>query len=240
MDETATGIIIRTNDTGEADRIVTLISRDAGLTKLYARAARKSSRRFGGVLEAWATVGVTFKSKSNGLHQLNEASLVNGRSGIRGDLLRIAEASHACELARLLSRENQPQRRLFDLLERFLDRVDAEGAGFGRTLMMELYFLSAAGYQPHVEECGECGKQSGAGARFFFSPDEGCLKCFEHKGYRDIQVGLKELELLKGELKAGVGRKELETLEQILGFFMENIFGHPPKTRSFWREIRNG
>jgi len=138
-------------------------------------------------LEPYASVLISYQAKPSGLHDLAEASLIDGRGSIRDRLVSIAEAAHACELARLLSRESDPQPELFDLLVRFLDRVNREEAGLARTLMMELYFLAAAGYSPNLEGCARCAAAPDWTRTFYFSAREGSLKCGEHRELDEVE-----------------------------------------------------
>ena len=49
--EVSSAIILHHTDYGEADRIVTFLTPDHGRLKGFARAARKSRKRFGAALE---------------------------------------------------------------------------------------------------------------------------------------------------------------------------------------------
>ena len=81
-------IVLRHIDYGEADRIVSLLTLDQGLLKGFARGARKSRKRFGPALEPFAQVRVTWKDGGRGdLVSLQEAELVDLRTGLRGEML---------------------------------------------------------------------------------------------------------------------------------------------------------
>ncbi|HEX7488511.1 MAG TPA: DNA repair protein RecO, partial [Anaeromyxobacteraceae bacterium] len=51
-----TGVVLRTVDYGESDRVVTLLTAERGKVSAFARAARASRRRFGGALEHFTLV----------------------------------------------------------------------------------------------------------------------------------------------------------------------------------------
>ena len=59
-----TGIVLRLVDTGEADRVVTLLTRERGKVAAYARGARASRRRFGGSLEPFTLVTAEVRERS--------------------------------------------------------------------------------------------------------------------------------------------------------------------------------
>ena len=50
------GVVLRTHKLGEADRIITLLTRERGLVRAVAKGVRKTSSRFGGRLEPFMHV----------------------------------------------------------------------------------------------------------------------------------------------------------------------------------------
>ena len=52
------GVVLRTVKLGEADRIVTLLTRDHGKIRAVAKGVRRTKSRFGGRLEPFMRVGV--------------------------------------------------------------------------------------------------------------------------------------------------------------------------------------
>ena len=82
--------MLRSVDYGERDRVVTLLSRDRGKLSAFARGARASRRRFGGVLEPFTLVSAELSERGGDLWGLEDASAERAFGGIRGDLLRIA------------------------------------------------------------------------------------------------------------------------------------------------------
>src|SRR5919204_373892 len=90
-----TAIVLRTVDYGEADRVVTLLSRERGKVSAFARAARASRRRFGGALEPFTLVHAEAKERRGAeLFTLESVAVERAFGGIRGDLARIACASY--------------------------------------------------------------------------------------------------------------------------------------------------
>ncbi len=124
-----TGIVLRAVDTGESDRVVTLLTRERGKVAAYARGARASRRRFGGSLEPFTLVAAEVRERSGSdLLGLDSVSAVAAFGGIRGDLARIACASYAAELSRELVRDHEPHDELFELLAAYLAVLDAAPA----------------------------------------------------------------------------------------------------------------
>ena len=150
-------IILHHTDYGEADRIVTFLTPEHGRLKGFARAARKSRKRFGAALEPFAEVQLQWSTRGSGeLVSLREAELVTLRSGLRRDLETLTLAGYGCELTEALFDESGIGVEVFQLLQAFLDHLDAFGYSVEARLLMEIRMLSVAGYVPHLQHCAAC------------------------------------------------------------------------------------
>ncbi len=150
-------IILHHTNYGEADRIVTFLTPDHGRLKGFARAARKSRKRFGAALEPFAEVQLHWSARSSGdLISLRDAELVNLRSGLRRDLETLTLASYGCELTEVLFDESGVGVEVFQLLRAFLDHLDNEGYSVEARLLLEIRMLSLSGYRPHRQHCADC------------------------------------------------------------------------------------
>lgn len=173
-----TGIVLRAVDTGEADRVVTLLTRERGKVAAFARGARASRRRFGGSLEPFTLVAAEVRERSGSeLLGLDSVSPLDAFGGIRGDLARIACAGYAAELARELVRDHEPHPDLFDLLAAYLAALDAAPARPAALRAFELVALRVAGLAPRLDACARCGGALAAGRPARLDPAQGGLLC---------------------------------------------------------------
>src|SRR5512146_2023174 len=153
-----TAIVLRTVDTGEADRVVTLLSRERGKVAAFARGARASRRRFGGSLEPFTLVAAEVRERPGAeLLGLDSVAPLEAFGGIRADLARIACAAYAAELARELVRDHEPHEDLFALLAAYLSALAAAPALPAGLRAFELGALRAAGLLPRLDACAACG-----------------------------------------------------------------------------------
>ena len=150
-------IILHHTDYGEADRIVTFLTPDHGRLKGFARAARKSRKRFGAALEPFAEVQLHWVARSSGdLISLRDAELVSLHTGLRRDLETLMLAGYGCELTEALFDESGTGVEVFLLLQAFLDHLDSAGYSVEARLLLEIRLLSLAGYVPHLQHCAAC------------------------------------------------------------------------------------
>ena len=152
------GIVLRTIDYGEADRIVAFLTPDQGIFRGFGRNARKSKKRFGAALQSCAQVRLFWtQSRSGALPNLQEVELVDLRTGLRRDLTAIALASYGCDLTEKLLHEGQTHPEIYYLLRALLDRLAEAGGSAEARVLFELRLLQLSGYAPHLRHCSECG-----------------------------------------------------------------------------------
>jgi DNA repair protein RecO (recombination protein O) len=173
-----TGVVLRTVDYGESDRVVTLLTAERGKVAAFARGARASRRRFGGALEPFTLLQAEARERRGAdLLSLDSVSVQRGFGAIRGDLARIACAGYACELARELVRDSEPHPALLSLLVDYLARLDGGPARPTALRAYELGALEAAGLRPCLTGCARCGAAPGPGGRLAFDPAQGGVLC---------------------------------------------------------------
>ena len=122
------GIVLRSVDFGESDRIITLYSLDDGRLTAIAKGAKRSKKRFVNKLEEFSLLDVTYRParQPHSLHFLNEAELKDAFLSLRTDWQRYYAAMLVCELVLRFTGEHDPDRRIFFLLQKHLSGVYRE------------------------------------------------------------------------------------------------------------------
>ncbi|MDX2013489.1 MAG: DNA repair protein RecO [Myxococcaceae bacterium] len=169
-------LVLSSVDYGEADRIVTLFTRERGRVSAFAAGARKSKRRFAGALEAGTHLKAHLVERRGDTFRLDGVDVVQSFHHLRDDLPRIARLLYCLELIRELTRDHEPHTSLFDTLKDYLQLLDAKQAGPTSLLLFELDALAQAGFMPNFSPCALCGQPTGARPRF--DPEHGGVVCF--------------------------------------------------------------
>ena len=144
----AEGIILSRKNIGEADRIVTVFTKEFGKMRLMAKGIRKTASRRAPYLEIFSHV-VIVTHQGKGMESITEVTPIGAQDLLRDDLERISVAYFYCELVNHLLPEKQEHRDVFALLCDALDylrtcEVDAIGGQskqFALTLLRHLGFL---------------------------------------------------------------------------------------------------
>lgn len=151
-------ILLRRIDYGEYDLILTCFTLSQGKVAAIAKYARKSRKRFAGVLELFSELRmVCNRRRSGGLAVLKEASLIHPYAAIRADVAKMAYASFWAEMVNLWMEDGQAQAAVFHLLRYALYELDAGRFSDEKlSLIFQVRFLVAAGLCPDFRHCSHC------------------------------------------------------------------------------------
>jgi DNA repair protein RecO (recombination protein O) len=151
-------ILLRRIAFGDYDLIVTLFTLSQGKTSAIAKSAKKSIKRFPGVLEPFSRLNVVLaQGRRKGMPVLQEASLEDPFFNIREDIIKTAYASYWSELIYLWMAEGEPQEPLYRLMSHVLAELNrGETPVEVLSILFQMRFLSLAGFRPNFDHCHTC------------------------------------------------------------------------------------
>ena len=169
-------VVLRTQKLGEADRIITLLTRDTGRVRAVAKGVRRTTSRFGSRLEPFTYVDLQL-AEGRSLDVVTQAeTLAPYGARIGSDYERYTAGTVMLETAeRLVIEDKEPALQQFLLLIGGL-RTMASGERSPAAVLDSflLRSLSVAGYAPSFEACARCGEE---GPHRSFNPAAGGMLC---------------------------------------------------------------
>lgn len=160
------GIVLRRSDLGEADRLLTLYTRDFGKIRAVAKGARKPQSRKTGHVELFTRTQFLF-AKGQGFDIVSQADMVEAYPALREDLVRTTYASYAVELLDQFTPDEDRNVGIYDLLSMALDWFAQADDLFLAARYYELRLLSLSGYQPQLFDCVANGEKIVEQDQFF-------------------------------------------------------------------------
>lgn len=154
------GIVLRTYDFGEADKVVVLLSPNSGKLRTVAKGIRKTKSRFGGRLEPFCHVDLTMYEGRN-LDTITAVSTIDTYAHMRADLDSFVTASTMAEVVDLVATEGESATGLFLLLRRGLSALDAGVHGPDLVAAFLLRLARVVGVEPALANCASCGRAEG-------------------------------------------------------------------------------
>ncbi len=244
---TTDGVVVRTSNLGEADRIITLVTPIHGLVRGVAKAARKPGSKVGGHLDLLKHVSVSIR-ETRTLHGLSQASTLNGFRGLRNDLDKFSRASYVSEMSERFSVENGANQPLFRLLLEVLASLETTDNPEMTIHFFEMRLLQLSGFAPELARCVETGVELEP-ANHLYSADRGGLVNNESRPVGEsalLPASLNTIKLLRflsrtdihqaGVMKAG--EDENRQLSRILRAQIHHVLDRGLRSEAFMDEVR--
>ncbi len=170
------GIVLRRRNLGEADRLVTVLTRDRGKLTVVAKGARRPRSRLGGRLEP-PTRFRALVAEGRSLDIISQVEVLDAQAPLRDDLERMGATAVALELADRALADRHPHPEVYRLLMEALGLLRA-GADEPARDLAGIWFaarlLVLTGHRPATERCAVCGKRI-RGRRGWSATLGGCL-----------------------------------------------------------------
>lgn len=223
--------LVRSFDLGEADRRVVFFSEEMGLVPLMAKSALRSRKRFGGLLQRYLLLDVSWHERPNRASVLDSVSLRESHWGIVSSWEKVRSADSLLGVASSLFPQPGGKPRAFRTVLSMMREVDAGTDPDVVFVKGTASLLSIAGWGPNLSGCPGCGTDDGAGFRFI--PSEGrvfCRRCRVGGGVPISTGAVKTWRHLQGGDSAGMGRVRvgggiLQELRVVIGAYLEWCMG---------------
>ena len=223
-------IVLKVADHGESDELVTCYSRELGRITGLAKGAKRSARRFVNKLEEFSLLQLLCRPprSASGLYFIGEAELLRAHLSLRTVYPRYVAAAFLCELTLRFTRDNDPDQRIFALLQWALDALDRGEAAAKTAALFHLLLLDATGYRPELHRCGHCGQPVGPGRSFLLLPGTGsllCSVCQPSPAAPGSRLSVQTLKFLAQAQRAGQDRvNRLQMPERSAGEALEALY----------------
>lgn len=165
------GIVIKEVGTGEADKIITIFSRNRGRISALVKGGKrpKSKLSAGSQLMCYGEY-VLYSGKD--MYSINSCEVLEPFYEIRNDMVKLTYTAHFMDIVLEIIQENQPSPKLLQLLLNSLYMLaKTEKPPELVSRVFELRALTTAGFAPHVSSCMMCGLEPEKAYAFSF------LKC---------------------------------------------------------------
>ncbi len=244
MLEKIEGVVIRTRDYGETNKIVTLFTERYGIISGVARGAKKPKSRMAAVTQPFI-YGVFLMRVSTGLGTIQQAEVINSMRKIREDIIKTAYATYICELIAKILNEKEPYRPLYQEFLASLEKMaDEELSPEIVAMMLEMKLYRIGGFAPVLHECinGHVDEPIVA-----FSVSEGgvlCKQC-QYSSRDAVKLPVQIHKLLVAMSQTSINRirnvdlkkETIQWLRKMLDDYYDRFGGMSIKSKRFLEQI---
>ncbi|MER1986112.1 MAG: DNA repair protein RecO [Solibacillus sp.] len=237
------GIVLKARAYGESNKIVTLLTREAGKVACMARGAKKPTSRLAGVTQVFMH-GSYLVQRTSGMGTMQQGEHYSSMRHIQTDIVATAYASYVVELVDRLIDEGGPEPFAFEVLLQALNAIEEGYDPEAIALFVDWKMLPYAGVQPVLHACAGCGAVDG---EFAFSFTQGgflCHRCFHLDAYiiRLTPTQLKLIRMFYTLSIEQVGKLDLKPqtkqfIKKIVTTIYEEQTGIRLKSRAFIEQL---
>ena len=235
------GIVLGARSWGEADKVMTIFTRERGLVRAAAFGCRRPRSPLAGAMQMFVHADLQF-AEGGRLETVKTASVRAHHAKLSLDLTALAYATFVAEVIREFMPEGIADEAFFDRLSAILTAFETRNPRV-TALAAVLQTLAAAGLQQSYERCLHCGTEIDGDA-FFLAREGGalCADCRTEDSaafsaeLRALLVTLEQLDWQYPpslQLRGGT----LMAAESLVLAHVQELVGHPLRSLSFLAQL---
>jgi DNA repair protein RecO (recombination protein O) len=239
-------VVLRHSDWGEADRLLSLYTREAGKLRAVAKGARKLRSRKAGHLEPFTRVTLML-ARGHDFWIVTQAETVEAYLPLREDLVRTGYAAYVIELLDRFSYEEGENRSTYSLLVDTLQRLSGGEDTFQAVRYYEIRLMDSMGFRPQLFRCVEGGEEIRAEDQYFSAHGGGVL-CPRHgrSAPEARPVSTEALRFMRhfqrssyaDAVRAQVSEPVQQEIESLLNYYLTFLLERGLNTPQFIRAMK--
>lgn len=242
------GIILRHQRWGEADRLLTIFTRELGKIRAVAKGVRKTQSRKAGHLEPFMQSALLL-AKGRDWWIVTQADTVEAFLPLRENLEKTGYAAYIIELLDRFTYEDGPNPPLYRLVIESMRHLAADQPFFVVIHYYEIRLLDMLGFRPQLFQCVICEEEIQAVDQYFSVLQGGvvCPSC-SHKSEDARRISLEALKYLRhfqrstyAQALAARPEEKIENeVESIMQWYLTFLLERNINAQAFIREVRKG
>lgn len=240
-------IVLKHADFGEADRLVTLFTREEGKLRAVAKGARKPGSRKGGHLEPFTRVSLLL-GKGREIPVVEQAEAVELNAALGSNLVALGYAAYVVELVDKFSADHDENRGVYRLTRDTLQRL-AGGEDLQLAVrFFEVKLLEQMGFRPQLQQCAACGQEIQPEDQYFSFELGGalCPRCGRQRPGAAQRISLGALKVLRHLQRSDYATARRvqpsppvqSELESLMNLYVSYLLERNLNTPKFLRRVR--
>lgn len=238
---TTEALVLAVHNWGEADKMVTLLTRQRGKVRAAAFGCRRPKSPLAAGMQMFSHVEVKLQEGQK-VDTVRQCTLLHRYKKLSEDLGAMAYGSFVAELVGEFLPEHAAEQRIFDLLLEVFVAFETRNPRI-TALAAAWQLLGCFGLQLRLGKCVHCGREISGDA--FLHAGEGGVLCSECRvpNARELtgegRAFLQSLLALDWQHAEGirVQRENLLMAEQVLLTYLQEMLGKPLRSLEFLRQL---
>jgi DNA repair protein RecO (recombination protein O) len=198
------GLILKSHNLSEADKIIVLLTQNEGLVRGVAKGAKRLKSRFGGSLEPFTIVNISyFQKEERELVSITQIDLVKSFFDNASDPYFLQKFAYLSELIVNFAPPHDPNEKLYRMAKICLETAALNAKNLESiALYFELWILRLGGYLPDWKRCDNCETElnSDESGGLLLNFHLLCRRCRKSKTNREISARERKIFLAAQQL----------------------------------------
>ena len=237
------GVILRTVDFGDANRVVTIYTRDFGKIEVNAYGCRRAKNPLSGALQMFNLISAEI-NRGTKVDTIKEADIIKFYPNLTADVEKIAYASLFFEIVNRMTLPKSPEGGVYDLILKTLPAFDERNARIA-ALIGICQFMEFSGFQLNFFHCVHCGEEIKSDATLSFTEGGAlCKNCFTlAQDFLDYPENLRQaiFKILNFDWQEHLNfnSNEINAAEEIISRYVQSIIGKELNAVKFIRQLES-
>lgn len=240
---TVEGVVLKTDDFGDANRVVTIFTREFGKVEANAYGCRRARNPLSGALQMFNHISATL-TRGAKVDTIRDADIINFYDALTADLDRLAYASLLFEIVNRMTLPRLTEPETFALLTNALPALSKRNPRIA-ALIGACQFMETSGMQLNFSRCVFCGNDiDGDAAISLLDGGAVCPNCIDAaQDCRPYSAALRRtFETMLGfdwrdSTKLNFNSRQLVAAENFFLNYVQFVIGNPLKSVQFIREF---
>ncbi|MGL5417147.1 MAG: DNA repair protein RecO [Clostridium sp.] len=238
------GVIIKSTDYKENDKIVWIYTKDFGKITAIAKGAKKSKNKLFSVTGSLC-YGDYMLFKGKNMYNLQEGKIINSFKGLMNNLDKLTYASYICELIDICINDGEKDDFLYLEFVKTLYLLDTDAIDYELLIRsFELKLLKATGYGINLDNCAICRKKIRSSKHIHMQTFSGvCSECARNN---TISISKEAYAALKFLNKIDASRIYMmklsddvkKEIEKVNLYFISSNYSRKPKSLEMLNYIK--
>jgi DNA repair protein RecO (recombination protein O) len=242
----ADAVVLKHTDYGEADRMLTLYTRERGKVRALAKGVRKTRSRKAGHLEPFTQASLQLATGRH-WYVVSQAEARETHNQLRESLEAIGHASYVVELIDKFTYEEEQNEPLFRLLAQTLSRLNNDDPPGLVVRYYEIRLLDYLGFRPELTHCVVSGEEIQPEDQYFSAALGGAVSPQHGRGLSGATpVSMAALKYLRhfqrssyqDALRAVIPPQTKNELEVLIQYYLTYLLERGLNTPGFMRQVR--
>ena len=238
------GVVLSTTDFGDANRVVTLFTKEFGKLETNAYGCRRAKSPLSGATQMFNHISAEL-SQGGKVETIREAEVLSFYGNLTADIERLAYAAFFFEIVNKMTLPKFPEPNIFNLLIKSLPALNSRNPKIA-ALIGACQFMQLSGEQLNFTNCVHCGKiLEGDVAISLIDGGAVCLDCAEKAS--DVSPYPEFLRLTfetmlkfdwKEKTKLTFKARQIHAAEKFFLAYIKSVLGKELNSVKFIRQMK--